>query len=83
MIDYIDYSIIWSDYKFFLLNVKSAKIFEWKCKSNWKVYWGPVFFFFYTGRPNVNKIDLCMKLGTRVRWRNNFERWHHNNNILN
>ena len=74
--------------------VKLAKIFEWKCKSNWKVQASTPWTI--RGRPNVNKIDSCLVTcfdwrnentvniwGTRMWWRNKLARWHPSNDILN
>ena len=59
MVDCINYFIIWFCWAMsFQLAVKFAKIFEQKCKSNWKVQANaplPDTCQFYTGRPNVNK----------------------------
>ena len=77
--------------RFFQLAVELAKIFVWKCNSNWKVQASTP--ATHIRRPNINKMDSClvtgligemktMNLGTRVRWRKNFARWHHTTDIL-
>ena len=64
MVDCINYFIIqFGRAACFALAVKLTKIFESKCKSNWKVQErAPATRIgdtchLYTGRPNVNKID--------------------------
>ena len=81
----------------FQLAVKLVKIFEQKCKTNWKVQVsapttriGDLSFVHRKTKCKQNKFMSCHefnwrneKLGTRMRLRNILVRWHLTNNILN
>ena len=66
----------------FLLAFKLAKILEQKCQWNWKVQasaprpgYGTC--HFYSGRPNVNKIDSCLVTNLIELMKNTVKNWEH------